>query len=407
MNILYLLSQLPEKTGSGITTRAMIAQAAKAGHRCALVAACSALNPPDVTGISADYIHLVTFDQAPLSFAIPGMSDVMPYPSTRFIDLSFAQIADYEHAFESAIQEAVEKTKPDIIHSNHLWMMSALTRRLFPEIPMVVSCHGTDLRQFRNCPHLREKLLHDIPNVDVIFALSLSQKIEITELYGVDVRKILVVPNGFDPAYFYPAPKSLSPPFSMLYAGKLSESKGLPLLLECLNHERLRYLPIHLFLAGSGSGPDKDRCHTLAQNLPGKVTFCGSLSPRDLGEMMRNAHLFVLPSFFEGLPLVIIEALASGCRIVATDLPGIRELVEGLQGDWGQLISLPILETADRPFETDIPLIRDRLVNALEHQILKYSEKKDHPSDFFNVLKQNYSWENVFKRVESVYRSLV
>jgi len=407
MNVLYLLSQRPDSTGSGIYTRALMAQANKAGHRCSLIAAGSALKPLDVSAIKADHIHLITFDNPPLAFPIPGMSDVMPYPSSRFMDLDERQLEDYEKAFGQAITAAVEKNRPDIIHSNHLWIMSALARRLYPEIPMVVGCHGTDLRQFRNCPHLRGNLIHNIPDVDIILALTFSQKKEISELYGVDEQKIRVVPNGFDPDIFYPMPKQDPPPFAILYAGKISRSKGLPLLIESLAHKKLRHLPIHLYVAGSGSGPDKDQCYALAKEVPGKVTFCGSLSPSDLGNMMRKAHVFVLPSFFEGLPLVIIEALASGCRIVATDLPGICELVEGLKGNWGQLIELPALETTDQPFEKDLPLIRERLANALEHQILEYSEKKAPDFDFFNVLKKNYSWEYLFKRVESIYLSLV
>lgn len=406
MNILYLLSQLPGSTGSGIYTRAMIDQATKAGHRCSLVAACSAFNPPDVSGIRADYIHLIKFDQEPLSFPIPGMSDVMPYPSSCFMDLAQPQIETYQKAFECVVREAVDKTKPDIIHSNHLWIMSAMVRRLYPDIPLVVSCHGTDLRQFRNCPHLRGKIQRYIPDVDGIFALTHSQKTEIAELYGVEQQKIHVIPNGFDPGNFYPGSKPSSPPFNLLYAGKLSESKGVHLLLESLNHESLRHLPIDLYLAGSGSGADESNCHALARNLPGRVTFCGSLSPRDLGERMRKSHIFVLPSYFEGLPLVIIEALASGCRIVATDLPGVREIVSGLKSDWGQLIELPPLETADRPYAKDLPLLRNRLAHALECQIREHREKKSPTPDFFGCLKENYSWEQVFKSVESIYQDM-
>lgn len=407
MNILYLLSQLPESTGSGICTRALINQASRAGHRCSLVAAFTAEHPPDVGCIRADDVYPVFFNQEPLPFPIPGMSDVMPYPSRRFMDLNTDQIMTYQREFERVIREAVSRTKPDIIHSNHLWIMSALVCRLFPGIPMVVSCHGTDLRQFRNCRHLRENILRDIPGVDRIFALGASQKKEIIELYGVDEEKIHIIPNGFDPENFYAGHPPSPPPFSLLYAGKLSQSKGVPLLLESLSHERLRDLPIHLYLAGSGSGPDGDRCRDLARNLPGRVTFCGPLSSCELGDKMRKTHLFLLPSFFEGLPLVIIEALASGCRIVATALPGIRELVSGFSDDWGQLIDLPPLETADSPFDADLPLIRDRLAQALEYQIRYYGEKTPLPPGFFDQLKQNYSWEQVFNRMESIYRDLV
>ena len=297
MNILYLLSQLPESTGSGIYTRALIGQASRAGHHCSLVAACYAEQFADVSKLSADAIHLVAFGREPLTFPIPGMSDVMPYRSSRFIDLDPCQLEVYEHSFTQAVRKAVEKTKPDIIHSNHLWIMSALVRKLYPEIPMVVSCHGTDLRQFRNCPHLQENLLRYLPDVSGIFAFTRSQK-EIVELFGVDDRKIHVVTNGFDPEIFYPAPKPPAPPFMLLYAGKLSQSKGVCLLIESLNHEELRRLPLHLYLAGSGSGPDADQCRAIARKLPGKVTFCGALAPRDDWRDDAKSSAFCATFFF-------------------------------------------------------------------------------------------------------------
>lgn len=406
MNILYLLSQRPDSTGSGIYTRALMKSAARAGHRCSLVAAGSSLDVPDVRAIKADHIHLISFDKPPLPFSIPGMSDVMPYKSSRFMDLNERQLEIYEKTFGQAIIDAVEKTKPDIIHSNHLWIMSAIGRRLYPEIPMVVSCHGTDLRQFRNCPHLRKKILSHISGMDMILALTHVQKIEIAELYGVDEQIIQVMPSGFDPGIFYQTPKPAPPPFNLLYAGKLSQSKGLPLLLESLSHDRIKELPVHLYVAGSGSGPDKDLCNAIADKIADKITFCGALSPSDLGAMMRKAHIFILPSFFEGLPLVIIEALASGCRIVATDLPGIQELVKGLKGNWGQLIELPALETTDQPHEKDLPLIKERLANALESQILEFDQKEPLSADFFSDLKEKYSWEHIFRHAESIYLSL-
>jgi glycosyltransferase involved in cell wall biosynthesis len=407
MNILYLLSQQPDSTGSGFYTRAMIEKAAGAGHRCFLVAAGSGINPPDVRGIGAEFIDLVHFDEEPLSFSIPGMSDVMPYPSSRFMDLTRDQLRRYERVFEEAILNAVHKTRPDIIHSNHLWIMSAIARRLCPDIPMVVSCHGTDLRQFRNCPTLRDNLLRDLPRLDAVFALSLSQKKEIAELYRVDERKIHVVSNGFDPDIFYPAARTPAPPIILLYAGKLSRSKGVHQLLESLDHESIRHRPIHLYLAGSGSGPDKDRCHELALSMVDRVTFCGSLSSRDLGDMMRKAHIFVLPSYYEGLPLVIVEALASGCRVVATDLPGIRELVSGIPGDWGRLVSLPPLETTDSPYERDLPRIREALALALEHQMDECTGKKNPVPDFFKDIRARFSWDHVFHQVETVYGRLL
>lgn len=408
MNILYLLSQRPQKTGSGIYTRALIDRAVRSSHRCSLVAACATEDQTDVEYIGADNVHLALFGRNPLSFLIPGMSDVMPYPSSRFMDLEPTHIGNYLNVFEGIIRDAVRGNPPDIIHSNHLWLISALARRMFPDIPMVASCHGTDLRQFYNCPHLHRHLVDDIPKIDAILALSEPQKKEICEVFGLDGSTVHVIGPGYDPEIFYPAPKPPPHPVTILYAGKLSESKGVPLLIESLNDELFRHRPISLYLAGSGSGPEADMCVKLAENHGSRATCLGPLSPHDLGAMMRRAHLLVLPSFFEGLPLVLIEALASGCRIVATDLPGIRELVADLPPGWGELITLPPLETIDRPFETDLPLIRDRLARAMENAILTIENgAESFPPDLVDHVRRHHTWETAFNRIEGLYRTLI
>ena len=85
----------------------------------------------------------VTFHNADVSYQIPGMSDVMPYESTRFCDLSEEDLCEYENAFSEILRHAVSRFNPDIIHSHHLWIVSSVARRLFPDIPLVTrSRHG-------------------------------------------------------------------------------------------------------------------------------------------------------------------------------------------------------------------------------------------------------------------------
>ena len=58
----------------------------------------------------------------------------------------------------------------------------------------------------------------------------------------------------------------------------------------------------------------------------------------------------ILPSFYEGLPLVILEGLASGCRIVATDLPGTKEVLGNSDADFITLVKTPRLRFTDQPY---------------------------------------------------------
>ena len=367
LKILHLLSQRPDSTGSGIYVQAMMREASACGYDNYLVAGIQS-DCCDVT----DYIEqknamFVTFHNADVSYQIPGMSDVMPYESTRFCDLSEEDLCEYEKAFSEILQHAVPKFKPDIIHSHHLWIVSSMARRLFPNIPMVTTCHGSDLRQFQNCPHLQERVLIGCRKIDVVMALSEAQKNEIVRLYNLSPKKIIIVGAGYNDSLFYSDTKPNPDPVQLVYAGKLSNAKGVPWLLRAL--QSIRSPAWQLNLLGSGSGEEKEHCLGLAKELGEKVRVYGALSQKGLAKIMRHSHILVLPSFYEGLPLVILEALASGCRIVATDLPGTTELLGDSDTDFITLVRTPRLRFTDQPYREDEHLFEKNLEKAIRQQI--------------------------------------
>ena len=118
---------------------------------------------------------------------------------------------------------------------------------------------------------------------------------------------------------------------------------------------------------------------------------------------MRCAHIFVLPSFFEGLPLVLLEALACGCRIVTTDLPGVKELFSGQPQQLVRMVSLPPLQTIDFPRPEDEPLLEKLLVEALAASISAVQENAEPDSTAIIELTAPYTWANIFQRIALVY----
>lgn len=159
MKILHLLSQRPDSTGSGFYVREIIRESHTSGHTNILIAGAPAHDIPDLSSVPVDSVDFLCFESPELPFPIPGMSDVMPYRSTRFREMSDDQLQQYSDGFSMTIQSVVRKHQPDLIHTNHLWLMTSLVRQLFPDIPVVTSSHGTDLRQMVNCPHLRDRIV--------------------------------------------------------------------------------------------------------------------------------------------------------------------------------------------------------------------------------------------------------
>ncbi|BBO87112.1 glycosyltransferase family 4 protein [Desulfosarcina ovata] len=298
IRILHVLSQRPDSTGSGIYIQAMLREAERKGHRNFLVAGVQSDWPPQLPCIDNDHCRMVTFGEGDLPFAIAGMSDVMPYTSTRFCDLSADAINAYKAAFTRHLREVVDIFQPDLIHSHHLWLVTALTRQLFPHIPLLTTCHGSDLRQFQNCADLRSHVISGCQGIDAVMALSHAQKQTIVKLYDMVPESVHVVGAGYNAERFTQTVKPLPEPVQLVYAGKLSHAKGVPWLLQALSS--IDTPDWHLHLVGGGSGEEKEHCLALARQLGDRLTVHGAVPQQQLAEIMGQAHLFVLPSLFEG-----------------------------------------------------------------------------------------------------------
>ena len=402
MRILHVLSQRPDSTGSGIYLQSIMREAARRGHENFMVAGIQPGKEVELHGVSRDQCRLVRFKGDDIPFLIPGMSDVMPYPSRRFSDLSEGDIGTYEAAFSRVLTETAADFNPDIIHCHHNWLVSSLARRLFPDIPVVTTCHGTDLRQFQNCPHLRERVLSGCSHLDAAMVLRGDQKNFLEEHYGLSPEKVVVTGAGYNDAVFTPGDKPAAPPVQLVYAGKLSNAKGVPWLLKALKQVPSRDWLMNLVGGGKGSR-EGDECVRLAGELGGRVVLHGQMPQSRLADIFKQSHIFVLPSFFEGLPLVVLEALASGCRVIATDLPGVMEVVGDVDVEYVTRVETPRLRKTDQPYPEDLPAFVRNMARAIESQIVMAMDNPRIDLSFIEDKLAGFTWKGVFNRVEKVY----
>lgn len=146
---------------------------------------------------------------------------------------------------------------------------------------------------------------------------------------GVDRDRIEIVTNGVPHplASREPVPAAESDEFKVLFVGNLSERKGVSVLLRALAHPTLRQVPVALTLAGHG---DIVGYEVLAQELgvAHKVRFTGWADKATVDRLLAQCDVFVLPSFNEGLPLAILEALALGVPTVCTPVGEIPHVLE-------------------------------------------------------------------------------
>lgn len=405
LKVLHVLGQRPEMTGSGIYLEALIRESHKFGFSNYKIAGVPFGSVDPSKEISRAQSSYVFFESEPLNFPVPGMSDVMPYRSSLFKDLREQRLTAYKSAFAQALQKAADRFSPDIIHTNHLFVLSALVRKLFPDLPVVATCHGTDLRQYTNCPHLRPFVKRHCQGIDRIVALTADQKNDISRLYEIPPEKIVVVGGGYDETIFTRVPKSPAGTVHILYAGKFNRSKGVPWLLKSLL--KINDHDWHLHMAGGGSGPEYDHCIELAEKLAPKVTIHGFVSHHRLSELMKKAHVQVLPSFFEGLPLVLFEGLASGCRLITTSLSGFSEVFRNVKKDTVDLLLLPPLETIDKPYQKDEAFLEDELCKSILNKIDAVRKSPDFDDPQAEMIASSYKWPSVFERILSVYKNAV
>jgi glycosyltransferase involved in cell wall biosynthesis len=397
--VLHVLSQRPSRTGSGVTLEHLANHADAAGWQQRAIIGVPADDPhPAVGSLAPSAVHPLVFDRDPLSFPVPGMSDVMPYTSTRFSTLTEAQVEAYLEAWRAHIAPIIAEFRPDIIHSHHVWLMSSALKDIAPNIPVVTHCHATGLRQMTLCPHLAGRVQAGVRRNDRFVVLHQGHADDLVTALDIPPERVVVVGAGYGEETFGAEGRAPSPGPQLLYAGKYSHAKGLPWLLDAVEALTPQVPGLTLHIAGSGAGDEADRLRERMARMP-QVVLHGQVSQAALAEMMRQAAVFVLPSFYEGLPLVCVEAAASGCQVVATDLHGVRQL-SGALGPWLYRVALPRLERVDVPLADDLPAFVSGLTAALSQALLE-----DPPRDYPEL--DSWTWRAVFSRVQAVWAELL
>ena len=419
MRLLHVLSQLPDRTGSGIYLQSLVREAAARGHAQGVVAAANRDQQVDTGALAADHVSLVRFDTEELPFLLPGMSDVMPYPSTRWAEMTDRQLEMYLGRFEQALRAARARHEPQLVHVNHLWMVAALARRVFSDLPVIVSCHGTDLRQARLCPELAERVIPACRQLDHVLALTATQARQIEQDYGIAPARISVTGAGVNTALFHPPggghEEELSEPEGasldldlpagcgprVIYVGKLARAKGVESLLDAAQILLGRGEPLSLLLVGSGSGPETDRIRQRARSLAPAVTLMGHLPQATVAALLRTCDLFVLPSFYEGLPLSVAEALASSCRVVVSDLPVMQGWPDPAMVPPGALarVTLPPMRSVDQPHDHGLAAFARRLAEAISLQLGR--------GRFRSPGGPGFGWDSLFRHIEHIYREVL
>lgn len=211
----------------------------------------------------------------------------------------------------------------DVVHSS-LWGANAFARittlgRGRP--PVVISERGVESHR---TPIQRSIDRFLAPRTAGFIGNSPAVTDFISAWHGVDPEdpRVVEIRNGLDTEVFHNRDNNSRRSNRLAAVGRLIPEKRIDMIISLLP-EILKRVSVELIVIGDG--PERDRLAALSAGLP--VRFMGHLPERgNLASMLRTVEVLVMPSRSEGLPNAVIEALACGVRVVASDIPGIRPL---------------------------------------------------------------------------------
>ena len=235
------------------------------------------------------------------------------------------------NAVSRPIREIIESDGPfDLIDAHYFYpdgvAAAQLSRRF--DIPLVITARGTDINLIPRYRLARRQILDAAQRASALISVSDSLRNRMIEI-GIDGEKITTLRNGVDPELFYPSDRDdarrqlgLSGP-TLLSVGHLIERKGHHLVVEALSK-----LPeFELIIIGAGDWEAKLRTLVNQRNLDQRVTFAGEMQQSELRRYYVACDATVLASSREGMANVMLESIACGCPVVATNVWGAPEII--------------------------------------------------------------------------------
>ena len=290
--------------------------------------------------------------------------------------------------------------RPEIVHSHmvHANILARIVRPLVRVPVLVCTAHTIDERGRKGSGRLREFLyrLTD-PFCDLTTQVSQAGLERYIQVGAVPRHKIRYIPNGVDTERFKPnledrlkVRKELGVDgFAWLAVGRFDPPKDYPNMLQAF--ARVVRERSHTTLLIAGDGPLRKAMESMALDLgiSGYVRFLGIR--RDVSQLMNAADAYVMSSSWEGMPMVLLEASATGLPIVATDVGGNREVV--LDGITGFLVPARNPEALAEAMlrMMDLPEEKRREMGKAAHK----------------HIEENFSLDRVVDMWEALYKELL
>lgn len=206
-------------------------------------------------------------------------------------------------------------------------------------LPLVLSARGCDVNLNLTLPFLRERLLTAVQAAAAVTTVSPQLRAALVQA-GVQADHVTAIPNGVDTARFFvrsraAARAALELPREarlIVCVSRLSEEKGVDVLVEAMAHPAVAARGATLMLVGDGPMREALTARVASLGIASAVRFVGAVSHDSAAEWFAAADVCCLPSLREGYPNVVLEALACGRPMVASKVGAIPDMLSDASG---------------------------------------------------------------------------
>lgn len=303
------------------------------------------------------------------------------------------------HNTYRAALKVVSANKPDLVHAHWALPNGFVGMRLAGKIrrPLLVSLHGSDMFLARTNPIFRRFAARVLKSAAAVTACSPDLKEQAEQISG---RTVHLVEYGVETTVFHP---TATPPSqnniqnrTVFAVGRLVHKKGFVYLLDAFAKIHPYYSDSMLTIAGSGPLLQQLQDRAQALGLSKYVKFPGELDRKRLPEFFRQATLTAVPSVTDeygnrdGLPNVVLEAMSSGSAVVASNIPGIQNVIQ--DGREGLIVP-----------EADV----DALAAALDRLMKEPELRETLGRNARKKTVEQLSWEVKNHELDDLYKSAV
>ena len=250
---------------------------------------------------------------------------------------------------------------------------------------VLIHQHGGDFQNFYyrdNTEKGQARVRTNLNLADKMIVLSDSWKEFFEKLIPPD--KIEVLPNAVK------IPENYEKDYNnqdILFLGRLCKDKGIDELIDAVCELHQEFPKVHLYLGGVW---EDEGLRQKAEQYAEFITFLGWMGSREKKRMLRKCSIFTLPSYFEGMPVSVLEGMAYGCTVVVTPVGGLRTIIKNKEN--GILVNKKS---------------KDALENGLK-DVLNYTDKKRRLGESAKqTIKDTYEIDKNIEKLLQIYRQLV